>query len=79
MVNMSVEFSDYLDCLRLVSEETGNVKSFLGFNSGENDYIYNQVYSVADHFVGSDINIDRLPGLSIGETDWPITGEGYFA
>ena len=59
--------------------ETGDLIAFYDFESGDGDYIYNQLYTPADHFVGSAINTDKLPALSVGETDWPITGSGYFS
>ena len=75
---MAFEFSHYLNCLEINSEKTGNLKSFLSFDSGSADYIYNQVYSTGDHFAGSNINAEKLMGLSVGETNAPITGKGYF-
>jgi hypothetical protein len=73
------QFPDYLSCLNLSLEKTGSLKAFYDFESGAGDYIYNQLYTPDDHFVGNAINTDKLPGLSVGKTNWPVTGSGVFA
>ena len=72
------QFPDYISCLSVSSENTGNLKVFYDFESGKDDYIYNLVHAKDDHLVGNALYTDKLPGLSLGKTDLPVTKSGLF-
>ena len=72
------QFPDYINCLNISSENTGNLQVFYDLESGKDDYIYNLVHPKDDHFVGNAIHTDKLPGLSLGKTDLPVTKSGLF-
>ena len=68
-----------MDCLEASQGGTGNLVAFYDFESGVNDCIYNRLYTSGEQLVGSIVHTDMLPGLSVGKTDWPVSGSGYFA
>tara|TARA_Y100001973_G_C5206462_1_gene341805 strand:- start:1789 stop:3588 length:1800 start_codon:yes stop_codon:yes gene_type:complete len=65
-----------------VGISTGFLKIFYTFTSGENDVVWNDLYTKAEHYCDStNLSADKFPGLSIGYTDTPsslISGSGYF-
>ena len=59
--------------------DPNSLRVFYTFSSGENDIIWNNVYTTGEHFCedGTEgassrkLLADRFPGLSIGYTDYP--------
>ena len=85
---------DYLDGLKIKLPTTGNFQAFYNLSSGEKnllgtnaDFIYNLKFPTGEHTKQVTINGNLtgviesrlLPGFSIGETDMPVTHEGYFS
>ena len=85
---------DYLDCLKTKLPATGDFQVFYNFSSGEKnllgtnaDLIYNLKFPTGEHTkqVTIDGNLTGViesklhPGFSVGETDMPVTHNGYFS
>tara|TARA_Y100000593_G_scaffold95031_1_gene198589 strand:- start:43959 stop:45674 length:1716 start_codon:yes stop_codon:yes gene_type:complete len=63
------------------SINSSSLKVFYSFTSGENDVVWNDVYTKDEHYCDGNLLADKYPGLSIGYTDTPshnIGGSGYF-
>ena len=89
-----MKYNDYMNCLAAKLPSTGQLEVFYDFISGETnwpdkpDLLFNLKYSTGDlaesisiQGVGQTwaMDLQYLPGLSIGRTDMPITHEGYFS
>lgn len=71
----------YLDKLSI---STGDLAVFYSFDHGSGDVVFNDVYSIEDHFYsGGYLRADRRPGLSVGLSENPtsnvISGSGIFS
>ena len=75
--------------LRVLDENdipSGNVKAWYNFGAGSGNLVYNDLWPTSQHFVSGDIDgvgiIEKIrsgiyPGLSVGLTDYPASGNSY--
>ena len=61
--------------------DASSISVFYTFTSGQNDIVWNDLYTKDEHYCEGNLLSNKIPGLSIGYTDTPsnpIAGSGYF-
>jgi hypothetical protein len=61
--------------------DASSISVFYTFTSGQNDIVWNDLYTKDEHYCEGNLLSNKIPGLSIGYTDTPsnpIAGSGHF-